>query len=182
MATTVQMIRDMSNLDKFTVVQLKSFLKVRNVRSSGKKAVLLDLAKLYFDSPVISQFKKTERCTLFSEPTLLWQEVTAGAKLDLPGFSIVTISSYLSTLPVTMTRAFLDEGEGADEEVEAGTEKPAAKGRRMYCSEKMTYAEWCSKDGQTFFRGNCDASLRKACRYPAVGVTKDGEIIKGTAR
>jgi hypothetical protein len=73
-----------------------------------------------------------------------------------------------------------DEEEADEEEVNAGTEKPAAKGRRMYCSEKLTFVEMSSADGQMLFRGNCEASYHKECRYPAVAVGSNGKISSAT--
>ena len=63
--------------------------------------------------------------------------------------------------------------------MDAGTEKPAAKGKRMYIAEKLTMVEMApGHNGTTAFRANCEASLRKSCRYPALMIDKDGLIVK----
>jgi hypothetical protein len=171
------------------VVQLKQFLKARNVRSSGKKIELVKLAKLYYNSPVlrVSQGDSRETDTL-GDASLAWKEVTSHADVSIPAaFSIEVVTKYLSTVSAAAITPHVSDGlfdetdEGVVEvEVDAGTEKPSVKGRRMNASEKLTMVEAAASGEDLFFRGNCEASLRKACRYPAVAIDKDGQVVKGT--
>jgi hypothetical protein len=49
----------------------------------------------------------------------------------------------------------------------------------MYMSEKLTHVEFAADRQKTLFRGNCEASLQKSCRYPAVALDQDGRISAG---
>lgn len=101
------------------------------------------------------------------------------------------VTSYLSTLPASLVAPGTSEidldGENVTEdmdgqvvvEVEAGTEKPSVKGRRMYVSEKLTMVEVAICGGQVLLRANCEASLRKSCRYPGVAISQEGSVLKG---
>jgi hypothetical protein len=184
------------DLDMFNVIQLKQFLKSRGLRSSGRKNELLKLAKLYASSPVLRGIEEEIEEDIFASDQLVWREITSHSQISIPSsFSIDVLTTYLSTLPaalVTVTPqvdAYSDEdmeetgkepssGARVQVEVDAGTEKPSVKGRRMYCSEKLTLVEAANSGSDVFFRANCEASLRKACRYPAVAIGTMG-IVKG---
>jgi hypothetical protein len=104
MPNTTPRTSDTKGIDSYTIQQLKTFLKARRVRSSGNKAELLQLAKLYRDRPIISTSTERDACDLFSRPSLQWEQVSDSAKVSIPGFSIVTISTYLTTHSVTLSR------------------------------------------------------------------------------
>jgi hypothetical protein len=174
----------LSDLTKLTVAELKLFLKARNLRSTGRKADLLKLAKLYFNSPIL----RTESCPsasasdIFTKNGLVWNAINLPVVIP-SSFSIDTITSYLSTIPVSMviqqSAEEVEEEQEEEEEANAGTDKPSVKGRRMYISEKLTLVEWATSGTNLLFRSNCEASLRKSCRYPAVAISKEGSVIKG---
>jgi hypothetical protein len=180
------------DLDKFTVIQLKQFLKDRGLRSSGRKSELLKLAKLYANSPVLRGIEAESEEDIFASDELVWREVTSHSQIAIPlSFSIDVLTTYLSTLPAALVTPHVEtysdddleeteEGAGArvQVKVDAGTEKPSVKGRRMYCSEKLTLVEAANSGSEVFFRANCEASLRKDCRYPAVAIGPEG-IVKG---
>jgi hypothetical protein len=174
------------DLGMLTVVQLKQFLKARNVRSSGKKIELVKLAKLYYSSPVLRVSECDRGTDTFWDTSLAWKEVTSHAEVTIPRpFSIEVVTTYLSTVSAAAISPNLqdgefEEGEIDEVEVDAGTEKPSVKGRRMYASEKLTLVEAVTSGEDLLFRGNCEASLRKSCRYPAVAISKDGQVVKGT--
>ena len=49
-----------------------------------------------------------------------------------------------------------------EDEVDAGTQKPMIKGRKMYYSKKVLLAEYAQIDGgYALFRANVEASFRK---------------------
>jgi hypothetical protein len=187
--------RELGDLEKLTVAELKVFLKERGVRSSGKKCQLLELAKLYYNSPVLrsnaTELNTTER-DIFANDALVWEKLDSSSQVTLPtSFSIDVVTSYLSTLPASLVAPGTSEidldGENVTEdmdgqvvvEVEAGTEKPSVKGRRMYVSEKLTMVEVAICGGQVLLRANCEASLRKSCRYPGVAISQEGSVLKG---
>jgi hypothetical protein len=175
-------LREAAELNKLTVAQLKQFLKARSVRTTGKKEDLLKLARLYFDTPVLqaNDSDKTES-DIFANTSLVWQPVNSSSKIAIPSsFSIDVVTSYLSTLPAMLVSCKPGESGDEVEEANAGTEKPSVKGRRMYANEKLTMVEVAAgAGGQLLFRGNCEASLRKSCRYPAVALGQDGRVLKG---
>jgi hypothetical protein len=180
-----------ADLVKLTVPVLKQFLKVRGVRSSGKKSELVKLATLYYLTPILRTEPSANESSIFTSCSLVWEEVKH--RVHIPSsFSIEVLTSYLATVPVCMVMPHSSgqnedggeptEGVGvnpAEIEVDAGTEKPAAKGRRMYVSEKLTLVEVATSGNTLLFRGNCEASLRKSCRYPAVAISNEGKIVAG---
>jgi hypothetical protein len=77
------------DLDKFTVIQLKQFLKDRGLRSSGRKSELLKLAKLYANSPVLRGIEAESEEDIFASDELVWREVTSHSQIAIPlSFSI----------------------------------------------------------------------------------------------
>jgi hypothetical protein len=100
-----------------------------------------------------------------------------------------SIVSYLSAINISLVAA----NDSDDELVDAGTQKPAAKGRKMYRSKKMTHCKVSETSSGTFvfrsnceasmkkqlFRGNCQASMKKQlCRHPQVAIHKLGHVEK----
>jgi hypothetical protein len=111
--------------------------------------------------------------------SLVWQEVTHDSKIRLPrGFTIERVTTYLSSFAVTLDGGGGERDDEGLELVEAGTEKPIVKGRRMYASERLTLVEFASGSSTSFFRSNCEASLRKENRYPAVAIDAAGVVIQ----
>jgi hypothetical protein len=167
------------DLDRMKVPELRQYLKARNVKNSGiNKAELLRMAKLYEQHPVLDlhqESEETQLCQIWdSAKDCQWNDVSSFS-LSIPStFTIVSITSYLSSLHVSL--AVGDEDE--DEEEDAGTQKPVIKGRQMYQSEKLTLAEYSSlNDGTLLFRGNCEASLKKQmCRYPRIAIAASGAV------
>ena len=144
------------NLEKMNVSQLKQFLKERGKRSSGNKLKLLELAKLYIHSPVLSDstLSQTSFDEIFDNTSISWNEVS---KAMVPtNFSIENIHSYLSDLSYVQ---IIDNGE--DEEIiDSSTEKPAVKGRRLYLSSKIQVFESCMRKNDVLFRATIEASMR----------------------
>jgi hypothetical protein len=87
-----------------------------------------------------------------------------------------SIISYLSAINISLVAA----NDSDDELVDAGTQKPVAKGRKMYRSEKLTHCDVSETSSGTFlFRGNCEASMKKQlCRHPQVAIHKLGHVEK----
>jgi hypothetical protein len=170
------------DLEKMKVIELKEFLKSRNVKNSGNKFELLRMARLYVNHPVINLDQGTGVPCQIWESATEWKDVSTFS-LSIPSaFSIASINAYLSCLLVSLSARAKEGEEEVDDEneddTEAGTRKPVVKGRQMYQSEKLTLAEWACLDNGTFlFRGNCEASLKKQmCRYPRVSVSASGGI------
>ena len=66
----------------------------------------------------------------FEDASLSWQELTPHTQINIPKeFSITVVTDYLSKLPVYLVSGTCYE------EVDAGTRKPAVKGRQMYVSK-----------------------------------------------
>jgi hypothetical protein len=177
---------------KLTVQQLKEFLKARGVRSSGKKCELVKLATLYAKSPVLrAKESQPGRSDIFANSELVWQEVTHHSQVSVPSaFSIDVLTTYLATVPVSLVMPQSEEGAGGvdtndmvggteEVEMDAGTDKPSVKGRRMYVSEKLTLVEAANSGTDLLFRSNCEASMKKSCRYPAVAISQDGSVAMG---
>jgi hypothetical protein len=178
--------RDNSDFKKFTVVQLRAFLKDRNVRSSGNKPALIELAELYKWHPVVKQTETaTRNGDLFKDEALQWSEIRADSQVSVPAaFNIDTLAIYLRSVSVSLSSVAPSEdragqeNESSEEEVyNAGTEKPVVKGRRMYLSEKLTFAETARASTHILFRGNCAASYKKLSRFPAVALSLSGEVV-----
>jgi hypothetical protein len=159
------------HLDRMKVPELRLFLKARNVKNSGiNKAELLRMAKLYERQPVLNVLQETLPCQIWeSAKDCEWNDVSSFS-LSIPSaFTITSISSYLSSLHVSLA---------VGDEEDVGTQKPVIKGRQMHQSEKLTLAEWGHLNDRTLlFRGNCEASLKKQmCRYPRVALSASGAI------
>jgi hypothetical protein len=115
--------------------------------------------------------------TAVADPNLAFIDLSRERGPKIPtGFAIDKIVSYLTSVSVSLS---LSRGDSSDDEcADAGTKKPAVKGRRMYNSEKLGMCEAAIKsDGSLVFRANCDASLRRQlCRYPQVIIDANGNI------
>jgi hypothetical protein len=87
-----------------------------------------------------------------------------------------SIVSYLATISVSLVAA----ADSDDEVMDAGTQKPVAKGRKMYRSEKLTHCEFSvTASGDLLLRANCEASMKKQlCRHPQVAIHKLGHVEK----
>ena len=170
-------------LEGFKKHELQAFLKERGVGQTGNKdkGVLLSLAKLYANIPVVisdPEVSFKDSSSLPFDSVIVWQDA-ATEKAPIPfGFNMETITSYLSVLSTTL--AGHDED---DEEVDVGTHKPAVKGRQMYQSQKLQMAEFGIPIPTTnlVFRANCTASLKKQeIRYPRVVISQQGHILKAS--
>jgi hypothetical protein len=64
-----------ADLVKLTVPVLKQFLKVRGVRSSGKKSELVKLATLYYLTPILRTEPSANESSIFTSCSLVWEEV-----------------------------------------------------------------------------------------------------------
>ena len=94
----------------------------------------------------------------FKDSSLTWQAVTKDIKIPRQ-FSIETITDYLRNIEVQLV---CGPGNDSDsEDIRAGTKKPLVKGRQMYLSERLTLAEFAETPTHLYFRGNCEASMRK---------------------
>ena len=192
-------LESLEDIDQLNVPQLKAFLKARGVGiSHGNKAQLQQLARLYFSSPIlrVSGTGTTEggasggaaasaggsagtgrvprrsvrgliagESSVFEDSSRDWQELTPSSKLSVPGgFTVMEITRYLTDIQVSLLY-------GDDEEVVgAGTTKPAVKGRQMYVSQRLTKVDTAASPTHLYFRGNCQASMKKLARYPGVAI------------
>ena len=190
------------DIDQLNVPQLKTFLKACGIGiSHGNKAALQQLARLYFGLPILrvsgsgtgttgdaspagaaggsggtlgatvsgeTAAERAGESSVFDDSSLVWQELTTTSKLPIPsGFSVMEIAQYLTDIQVSLLY-------GEDEEVVgAGTAKPAVKGRQMYLSQHLTKVDYAASPSHLYFRGNCQASMKKLARYPGVAIKAD---------
>ena len=92
---------------------------------------------------------------IFDDNDLLWSSELNNISIIPENFSLQKISDFLTIDPV------LIDGE----EVDAGTEKPTLKGRKMYLSSKIQHWEFSkNQSGMVLFRANVDASMRSELR------------------
>ena len=168
-------------LGKFKKPELVAFLKARGVPSTGNKEALLKLAVLYADRPeVISDPEVTfkESSSLPSDSVNQWKNVLTEKAAIPSGFTLETITLYLSVLSTSL--ALPNEEE--DETVDVGTLKPVVKGRQMYQSQRLQMAEFGFNSRKNLvFRGNCSASLKQnEMRYPRVVINPQGSILEAS--
>jgi hypothetical protein len=101
-------IKDISDLDKCTILELKAVLNARGVRLTGKKSELLRLAKLYFSNPVIGAAHirdqgRPEQDNIVANADLRWDRVESHSKISVPrGLSITSVTTYLTSFPATL--------------------------------------------------------------------------------
>jgi hypothetical protein len=85
-------IEDLINL---SVVRLKAFLKERNIPANGTKSELLQLARLYYNRPVLRMDQELDqrgKDGLFDCPELQWNVVTSDTRIQ-----VCKIDKYLTT-------------------------------------------------------------------------------------
>jgi hypothetical protein len=153
--------------EKWTVIQLKTFLRSKNQPVSGNKPHLLGLAKLYaqdFDDQFNPNPEALSKCEatyitkrkIFDDPQILsWINIET-QKAPVPkDFNIDFINEFLTSTTFRF-------GEFDDEEViSSGTEKPAKKGRLMYSSSKIQLCEFAILPDLVLFRCVMEASYKK---------------------
>ena len=145
----------------FSKNQLQFFLKIHQKPVSGNKPDLIQRAILFRLSPCVSDKQdEGEIDSTFSEPGLIWIGIEAATKSEIPvNFSISTITSFLSSVLTSQYQN--DSEEEEDSIVDAGTKKPVVKGRLMYLSDKVNFAQF-SKSPSTsnvLFRAHVEAHL-----------------------
>ena len=140
-------------LDHFNKSQLLSFLKSRGVKQSGNKDILLKVAKLVANRPVITV--SSDNITSSSSDSVSEWKNAATEVAPIPkGFNLETQTNYLREIPCNLT---LQDGE---ELVYSGSQKPVLKGRKMYQSMKLQMAEFGTAGTDQIFHANCSASLK----------------------
>jgi hypothetical protein len=143
--------------DKWSKPQIQAFLKARNLKTTGNKPKLLDLAILYkdeldcdalsFDEAALTT--KREIFTVCKD----WVNFQNN-KVDVPKeFEREVINKFLTSTEYL-------HGDNA-EVVSSGTVKPAKKGRLLYSSEKIQSCEVGQHNGCILFRCIMEASLKK---------------------
>ena len=160
-----------------TVSELKAFLRIRGKKCSGNRSELIRLCNLFKDSCVLdtspSALEKdlTEQRKRFDDPKLTWRDILASKVSVSTGFSVQTIDAFL-------TRSLIITGNN-NIAADAGTLKPARKGRMLYSSEKVQLCQVSNNSASSlFFRCQMEASLRDKLRFPCVQLSKDdGNII-----
>ena len=166
------------DIDKFTVRQLKEFLKGKGHASTGNKAELNWLAKFYIDEGeseenvlLEDEVQKVleDKRKIFDDPQLKWSDVTS-TKITIPKeFSLKTIQTFLVESPLLLHE---------DELIPSGTVKPPVKGRKLYSSYKfLDCSVAITKDKELLFKANCGASMRNETRNPCVALSSTGDIL-----
>ena len=153
-----------TGLKNLTVLQLKAFLRSRGKSVVGLKQQLISRAELFFDEPVLTQDSNEDSeptvnagLVPFEHPDLKWMSLEDLGRNEIPdSFDISTITQYLCEDVVD----FRGQQDGIETDV--GTKKPAVKGRQMYLSEKLFHVDFAKHDRVIFFRGKCEASLKKS--------------------
>jgi hypothetical protein len=151
--------------EKWTVVQLKAYLKSKNLTTSGNKPALLRLACHYAvdfedvnpnpEALSSSEEHLIEKRKVFDDVRVSWVNITK-KKATVPiGFSVDVINEYLTS---TLYRYGQFEEE---ETISSGTEKPAKKGRHMYSSYKIQLCESGTFNSLVMFRCTMEASLKR---------------------
>jgi hypothetical protein len=151
--------------DKWTIPQLKAFLKARSRKVTGRKAELLERAVLYADDDEVSsdlssaEYLLNEKRKVFQDLRIQWKNI-AGENIEVPSeFTNNVINTFLTQT----TYCFGSPGE--EEAVASGTVKPAAKGRQLYNSSKVQCCDFGKIDGLLLFRCKMAASLKREFRY-----------------
>ena len=117
-------------LEHFNKCQLLSFLKSR-----GNKDILLKVAKLVANRPVIT-VTSDHTTSLTINSVLEWKNAATEVAPIPKGFNLETLTNYLREIPCNL--AMQDE----EELVYSGTQKPVLKGRKMYQSMKLQMAQF----------------------------------------
>ena len=132
-----------------------SALKISDLRDRLKKLVKREhdfpsQEKLDLNARFQDILKKR---SIFENSNLLWS-TTSASNLIPKAFCLEKVNEFLTSDLLLF----------GDEEIDAGTEKPAIKGRRMYLSEKTQFWECCKSDDNVLFRANIGASMVAECR------------------
>ena len=122
-------------LEHFNKCQLLSFLKSRGVKQTGNKDVLLKVAKLVANRPVIT-VTSDHTTSLTINSVLEWKNAATEVAPIPKGFTLETLTNYLREIPCHLSL------QGEEELVYSGTVKPVVKGRKMYQSMKLHMAEF----------------------------------------
>jgi hypothetical protein len=148
------------SLELVTVEELKCFLRERRMPlGSGNKAHLYRLAKLFKDKPIFdksgeltpSEQALADQRTIFDLSDNVWNDIATISSQDIP------VDYDITVLVEFLTKSLYLAGDG--EQIQSGTEKPAAKGRRMYKSGKFQFCETSSNDDHIMFRAIMEASM-----------------------
>jgi hypothetical protein len=156
---------DLPNLNSWKVTELKDFLRQRGRQLTGNKATLIGLVKLYSaehaDIRIIDEAQECSKVLekklddhrkLFDVSSLVWKDVQEIKTSDIPSdFDSLKINKFLTTLVLHV----------GDDIIDAGTQKPAKKGRRMYSSKKIQLCEFATNTTQLLFRATMEASMAR---------------------
>ena len=82
-------------LEHFKKPELQAFLKARGVGSTGNKDVLLKMAKLYANRPVVT-VPSDNTSSQPDDSVIVWQNAATGTAPIPSGFTLETITNYLS--------------------------------------------------------------------------------------
>ena len=124
-----------NELEHFNNTQLQSFLKSHGVKQSGNKDILLKVAKLVAQRPVIIVSSEHTYSPL-SDSVIEWKNAATEVAPIPKGFTLETLTNYLREIPCHLSL------QGEEELVYSGTVKPVVKGRKMYQSMKLHMAEF----------------------------------------
>ena len=151
-------------VDSMTKNQLLFWIrKFKTVPVTGNKKELSDRLKALVNREIVNPAQNfdlnlshisadfEEKRKLFDLTELLWSSDVSAAQIP-SNFNLGTINSFLTSITVVYN----------DEELAAGTEKPAVKGRKMYASSKIQLCEFSQKDSFLLFRCNMEASMKSS--------------------
>lgn len=168
------------NFKTFSVFRLREFLKIRGFSCQGSKEALIKQCQIYSSSPILrsslneqggqSEHGHSEQLSLAKSKDFVeasWTLVEQGLVRLPKDFDIVEISNY-----ITHNTSFQDE----DEEFQV--RKPLAKGRQMYCSEKLLAAFFHrTREGSILLKGKCEASMSSnVVHEPVARIKSNGTI------
>ena len=138
-------VRGVSNLNKDDLSNLfKHHVNRERVQPSGEP---IDLDSVEKDLE--------EKRRLFDSSALVWSNDIS--KISVPkDFTLNKIDKFLTSITILLD----------DEQIHAGTEKPAVKGRRLYLSEKIQYFEFTLQKNPDLLltRCNMEASMKSVFR------------------
>lgn len=168
---------------KWTVSELRCFLSNRGKVTTGNKRQLLEAVEEVLKAPVIICQNTAHNINkeIFKDENLDWKNILEH-KICLPeSFDIEEVTKFLLDTKVVI-RSPLIEGDSGDddeeeEEVQIGTGKPVAKGRRMYASEKVHFVEFVVQSGDIYIRANVESSMKRMkSRFVKLALTRYGKI------
>ena len=158
---------------KLTKVKLQDFLRKRGRSVTGSKAELVQLCEVYKDEPLATAFqaeesKLEEDRRVFSESNLSWASIKTIKPRCFPKYALKAVEDFLISSLVVF-----EDGD----EIDAGTNKPSIRGRRLYASYRFQLVEVATKDDWYLFRSVSGASLKSnEDRRPCVALDRDGSI------